>query len=258
MKINFSTLATLALMALPVGAQATDQIRFGVNPTRPPFQSKLPDGKLVGFEIDLATELCTRIKKHCIWHESSFQALIPGLKAKKFDAVMATMSITSERLKQIAFTDKLFNTPVYLAVKKGSGLQATAKSLRGKRIGVLHGTIFEKYANKFWNPNGVNVVLYEDIELAFTDMVAGRLDGMVTDSLILKAFFKNKPGGEHYTFTQPEVYDADIFGRGAGIGLRQEDQALRLQFNQALKTIRQDGTYDKLAKKYFDFDVYGR
>jgi lysine/arginine/ornithine transport system substrate-binding protein/histidine transport system substrate-binding protein len=178
--------------------------------------------------------------------------------AKKFDGIISSMSITAEREKQIAFSDEMFNTPAYLVVKKGSPLKATAASLSGKTIGVQQGSIFETYAKKFWAPQGVTVTTYQSSDLAYADLVAGRLDGVVDDAVVLEQSFLNTPNGQGYMFAKPEVYDKAIFGSGTGIGMRKEDVALRQRINRAITTIHKNGTYAKLAKKYFSFDVYNK
>lgn len=246
----------LALIACQAFAQ--DTIRFGVEATYPPFESKLPSGQLVGFDIDLGNALCAQLKARCVWVENSFDGMIPALKAKKFDGIISSMSITAERQKQIAFSDKLFNTPAYLVVKKGSRLKATADSLHGKHVGVQQGSIFETYAKKFWAPKGVVVTTYQSSDLAYADLLSGRLDGVVDDAVVLQNAFLKKPRGQGYEMAKPEIYDEAIFGHGTGVGLRKEDVALRQKLNSAIAAIHKNGTYDRLAKKYFNFNVYGK
>jgi lysine/arginine/ornithine transport system substrate-binding protein/histidine transport system substrate-binding protein len=255
-RLSRGMIGAMALLACQAYAQ--DTIRFGVEATYPPFESKQADGKLVGFDIDLGNAICTQLKAHCVWVENSFDGMIPALKAKKFDGIISSMSITTERLKQISFSDKLFNTPAFLAVKKGSQLKATPEALRGKRVGVQQGSIFETYAKKYWAPRGVTVTTYQSSDLAYADLVSGRLDGVIDDAVVLRDAFLSKPNGQGYEMAGPEIYDAAIFGHGTGIGLRKEDIALRQKLNSAIAAIHRNGTYDKLAKKYFSFNVYGK
>jgi ABC-type amino acid transport substrate-binding protein len=137
------TAVSLALMATSFGAFAKDwkEVRFGVDASYAPFESKAPNGQLVGFDIDLGNEICARMKAKCVWVENDFDGMIPALKAKKFDGVLSSMSINEARLKEINFSAKLFNTPTRMVAKAGSGLQPTAASLKGKRVGVEQGTI---------------------------------------------------------------------------------------------------------------------
>jgi len=254
---SFIIAGALALLSVSAFAQGARTIRIGVEASYAPFESKLPNGQLVGFEIDLGNALCAQIGAKCVWVENSFDGLIPALKAKKFECVMSAISITPEREKEIIFTNKTSNTPCYLVVKKGAGLHATAQSLAGKTVGVAQGSIFEIFAKKFWEPKGVTVTTYQSSDLAYADLLAGRLDGVIDDVEVLVGSFLTKPGGQNYELAQPKVYDAKIFGPGAGIGLRKDEGKLRDELNKALVKIRKNGTYDKIAKKYFNFDVYG-
>jgi lysine/arginine/ornithine transport system substrate-binding protein len=156
---------TVALLAVSAGgAYAKDwsTVRFGVDASYPPFESKGPDGKVVGFDVDLGNEICARLKAKCVWIENDFDGMIPALKARKFDGVLSSMSMTPARQEQIAFSEKLFNTPTRLVAKKGSSLMPDAKAVKGKRIGVEQGTIQETYAKTYWAPAGASVVPYQN------------------------------------------------------------------------------------------------
>ncbi|QWA11167.1 ABC transporter substrate-binding protein [Sodalis ligni] len=249
---------SLSLTLLACSAQAQQQdIRFGVDATFPPFEYKTADGRLAGFDIDLGNAICSALQAKCHWVENSFDGLIPALKAKKFDAILSSLSITAERGKAINFSDKLFNTPAFLVAAKNSGLKPTIESLKGKRIGVQQGSVFEAYAKKFWAPAGVDIVPYPSADAVYADLVVGRLDATLDDATVVTESLLNKPQGQNFTLIQPRVNDAEIFGPGTGIGLRKEDTELQASLNRAISKIRSDGTYNKLAAKYFNFNIYG-
>lgn len=255
MKIRYWLPLSLTLLACSV--QAQEIIRFGVDPTFPPFEYKTPDGRLAGFDIDLGNAICSQLQARCQWVENGFDGLIPALKAKKFDAILSSLSITEERAKAINFSDKLFNTPAFLVAGKNSGLTPTAESLKGKRVGVQQGSVFETYAKKYWAPAGVDVIPYPSADAVYADLVVGRLDATLDDATVVTESLLNKPQGQHLALIQPRVNDRQVFGPGTGIGLRKEDQHLQTLLNQAIAKIRSDGTYDKLAAKYFNFNIYG-
>ncbi|CAM2195461.1 ABC transporter substrate-binding protein [Paraburkholderia sp. A1RI_3L] len=250
---------TVALLALSAGAHAKDwtTIRFGVDASYPPFESKASDGKLVGFDIDLGNEICARLKAKCVWVENDFDGMIPALKAKKFDGVLSSMSMTPQRAEQIAFSSKLFNTPTRLVAKKGSGIKPTPESLAGKTVGVEQGTIQETYAKTYWEPKGAKVVPYQNQDQVYADLLSGRLDAALQDAVQADIGFLKTPRGAGYEFVGKDLVDPKILGNGAGIGLRKEDTDLKAKIDKAIADILKDGTYKKLEKKYFDFDVYG-
>jgi len=254
MKKLFAAL-TVALLAASAGvAHAKDWtvVRFGVDASYAPFESKAPDGKLVGFDIDLGNEICRRMHAKCAWVEQDFDGMIPALKAKKFDGVLSSMTITPQRAEQIAFSDKLFQTPTRLVAKKGSNLKATPESLKGKTVGVEQGTIQETYAKQNWAPKGVNVVPYQNQDQVYADLISGRLDAALQDEVQADLGFLKTPRGAGFAFAGAEIPTG-----AAAVGLRKDDTDLKEQINKAIAGMIKDGTYKKLEAKYFDFDVYG-
>ncbi|PAJ79306.1 ABC transporter substrate-binding protein [Burkholderia ubonensis] len=252
---------TVALLAVSAGsAYAKDwtTVRFGVDASYPPFESKGPDGKVVGFDVDLGNEICARMKAKCVWIENDFDGMIPALKARKFDGVLSSMSMTPAREEQIAFSAKLFNTPTRLVAKKGSSLMPDVKAVKGHRIGVEQGTIQETYAKTYWAPAGATVVPYQNQDQVYADLIAGRLDGALQDAVQADIGFLKTPRGKDFQFVGTDLDDPKTLGNGAGIGLRKEDTDLKAKIDKAIGDMRKDGTYDKIAKKYFDFDVYGK
>ncbi|MBW0448291.1 ABC transporter substrate-binding protein [bacterium M00.F.Ca.ET.228.01.1.1] len=243
----------ISVCAFHAHAQGPLVIRFGVDPTYPPFESKLADGSLVGFDIDLGNALCARLQAKCTWVENAFDGLIPALQARKFDAILSSLSITEERQKTISFTNPLYFTPSRLIAATGSGLAPDSASLHGKRIGVAQGSVQETYAKRHWATVGAEIVSYPDQEQVYPDLRGGRLDAAFQDSLAAKSGFLDKPQGKGFTFAGPPVGNAAVFG-AAAIGVRKSDRALIEQLNQAQSEIKKDGTYARLAKKYFDFD----
>ncbi|WP_341318549.1 ABC transporter substrate-binding protein [Paraburkholderia sp. IMGN_8] len=259
MKKLLAALTVALLATVSIGAHAKDwsTIRFGVDASYPPFESKGSDGKLVGFDIDLGNEICARLKAKCVWVENDFDGMIPALKAKKFDGVLSSMSMTPQRAEQIAFSAKLFNTPTRLVAKKGSGILPTADSLKGKTVGVEQGTIQETYAKTYWEAKGTKVVPYQNQDQVYADLLSGRLDAALQDAVQAEIGFLKTPRGAGFDFVGKDLDDPKILGNGAGIGMRKEDTDLKTKVDKAIADIIKDGTYKKLEKKYFDFDVYG-
>ncbi len=237
-------------------AQGKD-LKVAIDPTYEPFTYKTADGKPTGFDVDIAKALCEQIKRKCVFVEQVWDSMIPGLQAKKYDVVISSMSVTEDRLKVIDFTDKYYNTPSRVVVKKSVKFDGPA-SIKGKRIGVLKGSTQEKYALGELKTAGVEVVPYEAQDQVYLDIKSGRLDGTVADFVEVTGGFLSKPEGKDYTLVGPELYIEKYFGIGAGIGLRKGQDALKKQLNAAIKAIRSNGTYKTINDKYFKFDVYGK
>jgi len=201
--------------------------------------------------------LCAELKARCVWVESSWDGMIPALLARKFDAVASSLTITPKRLEQISFTDKVSNAPARLVAKRGSGLQPTLESLKGKRIGVEQGSTQESYAKAVWGSKGVDVLSYQNQDQVYADLVVGRLDASLQGAIQASYGFLKTAAGQDYEFAGATLEDPGFFGVGDGLGLRKGDVALREDLNKALATILANGTYARINDKYFDFDVYG-
>ncbi|MGA2079643.1 MAG: transporter substrate-binding domain-containing protein [Holophaga sp.] len=243
-----------ALFALTLNAQQV--LKLGTDPTFAPYESKTPSGEIVGFEVDLAKAMCDKMGVKPAWVENDFDTIIPALQAKKFDVIVSGMAVNEKRKQQINFTDKLFHTPPGMVVRKGSGLTTLVQSLKGKSVGMQQGTIFEQYARKYYAPQGVTVTPYKTPDLYRADLLAGRLDAVMDDAVVLMTTLLSTPEGKDYEYAKPPYHDP-IFGIGTAFGVRKEDTALLQKLNKAFAEIRKDGTYDRIAKKYFKFDVYG-
>lgn len=252
--------AALAMGAAlsPTGADAKDwkQVRIGVEGAYPPFSEVTPDGKLVGFDIDIANALCAEMKVECELITQDWDGIIPALQARKYDAIIASMSITEERKQKVDFTNKYYNTPAKFVRKKGSGIEITKEGLKGKTVGVQRATIHDNFVTQVYGDT-VEVKRYGTQDEAYLDMVAGRLDLLLADSVAMKGGFLDTEQGKDYEFVGPDFSDPKYFGDGAGIALRKDDDDLREMFNKAIEAIRADGTYKAIQDKYFDFNVYG-
>ena len=122
------SLGLLITLFLSISANA-DKIRIGTEGAYPPWNSKDASGNLIGFEVDLAKELCAIMKHECTIVEQDWDGMIPALVMRKFDAIMAGMSITDERMKTINFSQGYADEVASLAVMKGSSLEGMDLSL---------------------------------------------------------------------------------------------------------------------------------
>ncbi|HCN01343.1 arginine ABC transporter substrate-binding protein [Pantoea ananatis] len=233
-----------ALVSLAVSAQAAEKIRFATSATYPPFESLNSDNQIVGFDIDLAKALCEQMKAECSFTNTAFDSLIPSLKFRRYDAVIAGMDITAERSKQVDFTQPYYaNSAIVIAPK---GKFTAIDALKGKRIGVENGTTHQKYLQDK-HPE-IHVVAYDSYQNAILDMKNGRLDGVFGDSAVVNQWLKTNNDlasvGEHVT-------DPAYFGTGLGIAVRKGNAPLRDKFNQALAALKANGSWQKINQKWF-------
>ena len=124
MNIIKKTILTVLASLMLIGNVYADKIKIGTEGAYPPWNSKDASGKLIGFEVELANWLCIYMKADCTIVEQDWDGMIPALVMKKFDAIMAGMSITDERLKVINFSQGYADEVASLAVMKGSSLES--------------------------------------------------------------------------------------------------------------------------------------
>ena len=255
-------LAALTLVAQGALAKDWDSIRFATEGAYPPFNMVDTQGEVQGFEVDISNALCEQMKARCTWVKQEWDGMIPALLSRKFDAIAASMSITEERKKRVAFSNKFYATPLALVARKGAPLLPQAEALKGKRIGVQRGTVADNFASRFWADQGVEVVRYARQEEAYLDLEAGRIDASWLDALMADGGFLATPAGADFAVMGGLVHgrNADekgVIGEGVGIALRKQDAELKDKLNKALAAIRANGKYDEIRKKYFEYDIYG-
>ena len=252
-------LRTLSLVAatsfVSATALAEDVIRLGTTPeSYPPFTFIEPDGSVNGFEAELAAALCEEMDVTCEWVLQAWDGIIPALQENKFDAIIASMSITEERQQVIDFSNKYYNTPATFVGAKGLEVEISEEGLAGKTVGVQVSTTHASYMENIL-PN-VSINTYDTQENANLDLISGRVDLLLADSIALQDGLLDTPDGADFE-VKGEPFTHPIMGDGVGVGLRKGSDDMLEKFNAAIEAIRANGTYKEINDKYFAFDVYG-
>ncbi len=278
--MKLSTLLATAVVALGAlcGAQAQakdwKKVVIATEGAYPPYNLTLPDGKLAGFEIDLAANICPRVHLQCSFVATDWNGVIPGLLAGKYDAIMDGMSITPKRLQVIAFSTPYTQSPSTFAVlKKGplvnmpytgkrvslddpKQMQAAVKALtpvlKGRTVGVQVSTIQADLLNKYFK-NIMTIRTYGKTEEHDLDLYAGRVDLVMASTTYFVASLAT-PQGRQAEESGP-LFVGGLLGKGAGIGLRKSDPELKALFDKALAEAKADGTLKQLSLKWFKTDV---
>jgi lysine-arginine-ornithine-binding protein len=259
-KLTAATL--LALLALNVGAKEWKEVRLASEGAYPPFNGLATDGSLNGLDIDVGNAVCAEMKLKCTWVKQEWDGMIPALVARKFDAIVASMSITDERKQKVDFTNKYYASPLALIAKSGATLKPDAAALKGKKIGVQRGVIADNFASKYWAKQGVTVTRYAKQEEAYADLSSGRVDAVLVDYWEAKGGFIDTDAGKGYAMLGDKLYgktaeERATIGEGIGIAIRKQDKDLKEVMNKGIAAIRANGTYEKITKKYFAEDIYG-
>jgi polar amino acid transport system substrate-binding protein len=258
MKKTMKLLALAAALSITGAAAAAEMVKVGLAAEPyPPFTSPDANGNWEGWEVEFMKAICAEAELDCVITPVAWDGIIPALNAKKIDMIVGSMSITEERLRTIDFSDKYYNTPTGIIGTKGEDIKPTAEGLAGKTLGVQVSTVHQAYATKHFAPAGVEIKEYQTQDEANQDLSAGRLDAVQADAIALDAFLNSDQGKECCDYKGDVAQDVDVLGPGVGVGLRKGEAELKDKINAAIKTIRENGTYDAFSKKYFDFDIYG-
>ncbi|MGF9763205.1 lysine/arginine/ornithine ABC transporter substrate-binding protein [Microvirga sp. 0TCS3.31] len=270
--------ALVVIAVTSAGGTATAQdrvVKIATEGAYAPWNFTSAGGKLEGFDIDLANELCNRIKMKCEIVAQDWDGIIPALQAKKYDAIMAGMSITDERKEVIDFAGPYADSPNGYLVAKDSpiakmpstgqtynlvsqqaeaekAIEATKPVLKGKTIGVQVSTTHPVFAERYLKGTA-EIREYKTTEAHDLDLLAGRIDAVLADATAIIGTL-NKPEFKDYTLVGPAI-TGGIQGDGVGIGLRKEDTELKQKLNEAIRAATQDGTIQKLSMKWFKIDI---
>lgn len=277
--MNWGTrLAAAWLLAVALGgaAQARDykSIVIATEGAYPPYNMHAPDGRLIGFEIDLGNDLCRRMHIHCRWIAQDWDSMIPALNAGKFDAVMDGMSITPQRLKVIDFSKPYTQSPTtFLVLKNGpltklpdtgrrvslddkaateKAIAAITPMMKGKIVGVQIATIQYNLLNTYLK-NVVTIRTYKTTEEHDLDLAAGRIDAALASTSYFISTL-TKPGGDQFVEVGP-LFTGGLLGKGTGVGIRKSDPGLVAMFNGAIDAAKRDGTLRTLSIKWFKTDI---
>jgi polar amino acid transport system substrate-binding protein len=248
-KTTLIAAAAAALVAVAGAPAQAETIRMATEGAFPPFNTIDDKGDPQGFDVDIAKALCAEMKADCEIVTQDWDGIIPGLLAKKYDAIVASMSITPERLESVAFTDPYYSNKLQFVAPEGKVFDLSAEGLAGKAVGAQRATISAQWLEEH-RPDA-DVKLYGTQEEAFLDLASGRTDLVLNDVYVTYDWLSS-PAGAGFEFKGQPVYADDKIG----IAVRKSDDALREKLNAALAAIIQNGTYETINARYFPFSIY--
>jgi polar amino acid transport system substrate-binding protein len=253
-KFIAGALATFAL----AGAAMAEPVKIGIAAEAyPPFASPDAAGNWVGWEVEIIGAVCTAAEIECAITPVAWDGIIPSLTSGQIDVIMASMSITEERMQTIDFSDMYYNTPTVIVGATGAVATPDAAGLTGKIIGVQAATIHEAYVNAYFAATAAEVKVYQTQDEANQDLAAGRIDATQADSIAMDAFLASEAGAACCESKGAVADDPVVLGLGVGAGIRKGEDELRGKINAAIAAIIADGTYDKITAGYFASSIYG-
>ena len=268
-----SFLSTIAVLAILFSNAQAGSVKIGTEGAYPPWNAKDESGKLIGFEVELANWLCIYMKADCTIVEQDWDGMIPGLIMRKYDAIMAGMSITGERMEVINFSQGYADEVAQLAVMKGSSLEGMdtpsginlslggsdvkkafktlTGALAGKTVCVQRATIHQNFLES-GDVGKVTVRTYKTQDEVNLDLAAGRCDAALAAAVAFTDYAEKS--GKPVVLTGP-TFSGGAFGNGVGVGIRKDDTDLLKAFNSAIDQARKSGKISELAIKWFGFDA---
>ncbi len=247
-KLMTAGIVLASLISAPA-TLAADKIRIATEGAYAPFNMVDKNGALIGFDVDIAKALCAEMKAECEIVAQDWDGIIPGLRARKYDAIIASMSITKERLRVVDFSEKYYSNVLAFVAPKGKTLETTKEGLKGLTVGAQRATIAGQRLEDVY-ADVVNVKLYDTQDNAYLDLNSGRLDAILSDKFPAYDWLRTEDG-KGFEFKGADI---DIDDK-IGIAVRKGDK-LKGKLSAAIKAIVDNGTYAKINAKYFPFDIY--
>jgi len=259
--MKLKVLSLLAFLAAGVSSSfAAGELSIGTEGAYPPWSMADAAGNVTGFDADVGAALCAKLDRKCRFVVQAFDGLIPALKAKRFDVIISGMSITEDRKKEINFSIGYAELANMFVAPKGSDLagikdiETLLKSLDGKKVGVQAGTTHAHFLEK--RVPGADLKTYDTLDQMQIDLATGRIDTAFADLSALQDFLA-KPDGQDFQLVDVKIqstYDSSL-GEGIGVGIAQDNTALKAEIDKALCELVADGSIGKASEKWFKTDI---
>lgn len=239
----------------PAASREWTTVRIATEGAYPPFNFVDAQNQPQGFEIDLARAICERMRVTCTFTTDDWDALIPGLRQDRYDAVMASLEINEERRHRIAFSRPYYRTPAVFMTRKAAPMpDLSPAGMKGRRIGAMAGTVYAAYLEDLYK-QGSEIRLYANQDEASLDLALERVDAVLGDKIAMFEWLKRGREADCCAFQADAPPSVAHFGEGYGVGLRKADTDLRDLFNKAIDEIIADGTYQKVRSAYWPFPL---
>ena len=239
------SLTCAALFSTAAWSQAPGPLRTGVDATFAPHAMVKLDGGLQGFNIDLGEELAKRLGRKIVIEGTEFSGLVPGLNAKKYDFILAPVTVTPERAKAMLFSEGYLDTDYTFVIKKGAAPIKDLQDLKGKTIAVNKGSAYENWTRDNMAKYGFKYDVYGNNADAVQAVQSGRADANLAGNTVAAWAAKQNPAVQT-TFTIKT-------GLVWALAFRLDDKAGRDAAGNALKCMKMDGTVGKIANKWFGY-----
>ncbi|MFM7084363.1 MAG: transporter substrate-binding domain-containing protein [Hyphomicrobium sp.] len=230
-------------------------IRFMTDGDYPPFNYIDNEGKLTGFNVDLAGAICAEANAACDIKVRPWEELFDALKKGEADAVIAGHAVTAKSLREVDFTDRYFYTPGRFAAKTSAEKkEVNPESFDGRSIAVAKDSPHEAYLKAFFKNSTIQT--FESNEQARDALMQGKTEYLFEDGISL-AFWINGTLSRRCCELRGGAYlEPKFFGDGIAIAIPYNDPQIKVLLNNALQNLRRNGKYEELIARYFPFKIF--
>lgn len=243
----------LAILIFSTPALAGKTLRIATEGAYPPFNHIDENGHVAGFDVDIALALCEAMNAECTIVTNEWDTILVGLHDGTYDAVIASMAKTPEREEVAAFTNYYYRSRSTFVGDPTKRFLQTREGVKGLVLGAQTDTVQAKYLRENFE-GAASIKLAQTTTEAFAMLVQGKIDALLSDSLTIFDFLQTDDG-KRFDFVGTPLPATDPSSE-ARIAVRKDDHDLIEDFNDAIRTIRLNGTYDKINRQYFPFTIY--
>ena len=216
-----------------------ETLTMGTNASFPPYEYVDDNGKIVGIDAEIAQAIADKLGMKLEIKDMEFDSLIPAVKSKSIDLVLAGMTVTDERKQSVNFSDS-YSTGVQVVIVKENSEIKTVDDLKGKKIGVQAGTTGDAYCSNDFGEE--NIKQFSNGSLAVAALANGQVDCVVIDNEPAKNYVAANSG--------LKILDTEYVTEDYAIAISKDNDDLLKKVNDALKELKDDGTVGKIVGKY--------
>lgn len=227
------------------GKSDSETIQFAGSGGYPPFNYFSEEDEVVGFDVDVAREISTRLGLELDYVTTAWDGIIEGLRAGRYNGILGSMGITEERKEVVDFSDPYYYSGAQVIVRADSGIEGPEDLTAENTVGFVTGTTFEQDAAE----RGVEMRLYEDDNQTLMELINGRIDAVITDRVVAVNAMSKIEGGDQL------ILAGELLRKEECAIAFQKDDLLRDSVNQILAEMREDGTLTAISEKWFGLDI---
>ncbi|MCK7610941.1 transporter substrate-binding domain-containing protein [Roseibium sediminicola] len=231
-----------------------DKIQFLAIDNYPPFVFRDPQGRLTGFNVDLARALCQELGSSCALRIKLFDILLPALDEEEGDAIIAGLSRAKAAGKGLNFTEDYLKLPARFVVPADKAAEFDEQALKGLKVAVVEDSRYQAFAERFWPE--AEITGYETPQEAREAVKAGQVDAHFGDGLSLSFWLPSDGADGCCAFAGGPWLEPGYFDEGMAIATRPDDPERAAALTYALRQLHQKGIYRELYLRYFPLSFY--